>query len=188
MTIDRPLRADARRNRDALIAAARRVIERGEFFDLRFDDLADLAGVGTGTLYRHFPTREALAEAVYEEEIAALADRARHLGSTLPAHEALSAFVRDMVLHVREHEGLGRTLATLLATATEARATSSRPLEDAVAELVAAGVEEGSIRADVGPGTVMMALHCIGTTAGRPDWRAESDGLITLVLDGLRRR
>ena len=62
---DRPLRADARRNREALVATAREVFDAGGFFDLRFDDFAGLADVGTGTLYRHFPTRESLAEAVY---------------------------------------------------------------------------------------------------------------------------
>ncbi|MEV4897507.1 TetR family transcriptional regulator, partial [Nonomuraea sp. NPDC055795] len=61
MTTDKPLRADAQRNRDALIATAREVFDAGDFFDLRFDDFAQLAGVGTGTLYRHFPTRQALA-------------------------------------------------------------------------------------------------------------------------------
>ena len=76
MTDAKPLRADARRNRDTLIAKARELFADG-CFDLRFDDFAKLAGVGTGTLYRHFPTREALAEAVYREELAAICDRAR---------------------------------------------------------------------------------------------------------------
>lgn len=72
----------------------------------RLDGLADfarLAGVGAGTLYRHFPTREALAEAVYHEEVAALCDRARQLQATLPAEEALVAFLRGMVDHMHAH-------------------------------------------------------------------------------------
>jgi AcrR family transcriptional regulator len=85
MTADKPLRADARRKREALLATARELFDAGGFFDLRFDDFARLAGVGTGTLYRHFPTREALAEAVYHGEVAALCDRARQLQATLPA-------------------------------------------------------------------------------------------------------
>src|SRR6187551_402254 len=99
MTAPKPLRADARRNRDALLATAREVFDSGDFFDLRFDDFARLAGVGTGTLYRHFPTREALAEAVYHEEVATLCDRLRQLRAALPAAEALAAFLRGMVDH-----------------------------------------------------------------------------------------
>ncbi|MFD0890840.1 TetR/AcrR family transcriptional regulator, partial [Streptosporangium algeriense] len=116
MTTDKPLRADAQRNREALLAKAREVFDAGDFFDLRFDDFARLAGVGTGTLYRHFPTREALAEAVYHEEVAMLCDRARRLRATLPAEEALATFLHGMVGHMDAHQGLARTLATLMAT------------------------------------------------------------------------
>lgn len=187
MTADKPLRADAQRNRQALLAKAREVFDAGGFFDLRFDDFAQLAGVGTGTLYRHFPTREALAEAVYHEEVAALCDRARQLQATLPAAEALTTFLRDMVDHIQAHEGLARTLATLMATRSGALAEGSQALEQAVTDLMAAAVRDGAVRDDVGAGTVMMALHGIGAAHDRPDWRAEADGVITLVLDGLRR-
>lgn len=186
MAAAKPLRADARRNRAALIATAREVFDAGGF-DLRFDDFARLAGVGTGTLYRHFPTREALAAAVYREEIAALCDRARELGATLPAGEALAAFLRGMVGHLHAHQGLARTLAALMATGSGALAEGSRALEQAVNDLVAAAVRDGAVRDDVGAGAVMMALHGIGAALDRPGWQAEADGVITLVLDGLRR-
>lgn len=186
MTATKPLRADARRNRAALLAKAREVFHAGGF-DLRFDDFARLAGVGTGTLYRHFPTREALAEAVYHEEIAALGDRARRLQATLPAEEALATFLGDWVSHLHAHHGLARTLATLMATRSAALAEGSRALEQTITDLVAAAGQDGAIRDDVRAGAVLMALHGIGTAHDRPGWRAEADGLITLVLDGLRR-
>lgn len=185
MTAPKPLRADAQRKRDALLAAAREVVDAGDFFDLRFDDFARLAGVGTGTLYRHFPTREALAEAVYHGEVAALCDRARQLQATLPAAEALATFLRGMVNHIDAHKGLARTLATLMATSSGALAEGSRALEQAVTDLVTAAVRDGSVRDDVDAGAVMMALHGIGAAHDRPGWRAEADGVITLVLDGL---
>src|SRR5947209_14460828 len=116
MTADKPLRADAQRKREALLATAREVFDAGGFFDLRFADFARLAGVGTGTLYRHFPTREALAEAVYREEVAAMCAHARDLLATLPPDEALAAFLRGFVSHLHAHQGLARTLATLMAT------------------------------------------------------------------------
>jgi AcrR family transcriptional regulator len=188
MTADKPLRADAQRKRDALIATAREVFDAGGFFDLRFDDFARLAGVGTGTLYRHFPTREALAEAVYHGEVAALCARARQLQATLPAAEALATFLRDMVDHIAAHEGLARTLATLMATRSAALTEGSQALERAVTDLVAAAVRDGTVRDDVDAGAVMVALHGIGAAHDRPGWRAEADGVITLVLDGLRRQ
>ncbi|MFI0422124.1 TetR/AcrR family transcriptional regulator [Spongiactinospora sp. 9N601] len=188
MTADKPLRADAQRNRDVLIAKAREVFDAGDFFDLRFDDFARLAGVGTGTLYRHFPTREALAEAVYHGEVAALCDRARRLQGALPAAEALATFLRGMVDHIAAHAGLARTLATLMADRSGARAEGGRALEQAVTDLLAAAVRDGTVRDDVDTGAVMMALHGISAAHDRPDWRAEADDVITLVLDGLRRR
>jgi AcrR family transcriptional regulator len=186
MTAAKPLRADARRNREALLAKAREVFDAGDL-DLRFDEFARLAGVGTGTLYRHFPTREALAAAVYHEESAALCARARQLQATLPAGEALALFLRGFVGYLQAHQGLARTLATLLATNSDALAEGGRALEQAVIDLVAAAVRDGAIRDDVGAGAVMMALHGIGAARDRPDWRAEADDVITLVLDGLRR-
>ncbi|MFR9727760.1 TetR/AcrR family transcriptional regulator [Saccharopolyspora sp. MS10] len=186
MTADKPLRADARRNRDLLIAKAREVFDDGDFFDLRFDDFARLAGVGTGTLYRHFPTREALAEAVYHGEVAALCDRARQLQAALPAAEAVATFLRGVVDHIAAHEGMARTLATLMADRSGALAEGSRALERAVADLVAEAAREGAVRDDVDTGAVLMALHGIGAAHGRPGWRTEADDLITLVLDGLR--
>jgi AcrR family transcriptional regulator len=187
MTTAKPLRAHARRNREALLAKAREVADAGSFFDLRFDDFARLAGVGTGTLYRHFPTREALAEAVYHEETATLCDRARQLQATLPGEEALTTFLRGMVDHMDAHQGLARTLATLMANGPSALAEGGQALERAVTDLVDAAVKDGAVRDDVGAGAVMMALHGIGAAHDRPGWRAEADGVITLVLDGLRR-
>jgi AcrR family transcriptional regulator len=186
MTAVKPLRADARRNREALITKARELFDAGDF-DLRFDEFARLAGVGVGTLYRHFPTREALAEAVYHGEIAMLCGRARQLQATLPAQEALTTFLRDMVGHMDAHQGLARTFATLMATHSEALAEGSQTLERTVTSLVAAAVKDGDVRGDVGAGAVMLALHGIGAARNRPGWRAEADGVITLMLDGLRR-
>ena len=186
MTTAKPLRADARRNREALLAKAREVFAAGGF-DLRFDDFARLAGVGTGTLYRHFPTREALAEAVYREELAAICARARDLQATLPAQQALATFLRGLVSHLHAHRGLARTLATLMATRSGALAEGGQALGQAVTDLLAAAVQDGTIRDDIGVGAVMMALQGICTAYDHPGCQTDADGVITLVLDGLRR-
>lgn len=185
MTNPKPLRADAQRNRDALVARAREIFDAGDE-DLRFDDFARLAGVGTGTLYRHFPSREALAIAVLQQETATLCDLARELQAALPAGEALATFLRRMVEHIDAHQRLARRLAALIATAPSDLAQPGHELDDAVAALMAAAVADGAIRDDVPAGAVMMALHGINAAQDRPDWRAEADDVITLVLDGLR--
>jgi len=186
VTSAKRLRADARRNRDALLAKAREIFDAGGF-DLRFDDFARLAGVGIGTLYRHFPTREALAEAVYREEVAAMCAHARDLRAMLPPDEALAAFLRGFVSHLRAHQGLARTLATLMATRSVALTEGSEALAQAIGELLAAAAEDGTIRHDVGVGPVMMALHGISAAYDRPGGPADADGVISLVLDGLPR-
>lgn len=186
MDAAKPLRADALRNREALITKAREAFDAGNF-DLRFDDFALLAGVGTGTLYRHFPTREALVEAVYHDEIALLCGRARELQETLAAEQALEEFLRGMIDHMRDHAGLARTLATLMGSGSTAPAEGTLAMEEAVSGLIAAGVREGSLRDDIGAGSVLMAVHGIGAAYDQPDWDAAAHGVITLVLDGLRR-
>ena len=186
MTDAKPLRADARRNRDALIAKARELFASG-CFTMRFDDFAKEAGVGTGTLYRHFPTREALAEAVYREELAAIGARAYELQATLPADEALEAFLRGFVSHLDSHEGLAQTLLTLMATRTGVMAEGAQTLGQVIDDLLAAAVSAGSIRDDVGAGAVMMVLQGICAAYNHPTYRADADGVITLVLAGLRR-
>ncbi|MFZ4892890.1 TetR/AcrR family transcriptional regulator [Plantibacter sp. Mn2098] len=201
MTSRKPLRADAQRNRETLIARARELFSEGDE-SLRFDDFAQLAGVGTGTLYRHFPTREALAAAVLQEETSTLSDLARTLGETLTAGKALETFLRRFVDHIDTNQRLARRLAALVATADAATTTaiahdgdgesgsdaahSGRELEQAVAELVAAAAQEGAIRDDVPAGAIMMALHGISAAHDRRDWRSEADDVITLLLDGLR--
>ena len=187
MGTTKPLRADAQRNRDVLLATARELFADG-CFDLRFDDFARLAGVGTGTLYRHFPTRAALAEAVYREELTALCARGRELRATLPAADALAVFLRGFVSHLQSHQGLARTLAILMTARPDALADGGRDLEKVITDLLAAGVREGSIRDDVGAGAVLTVIQGICTAcAGQPGSPGDADDAVTLVLDGLRR-
>ena len=173
------LRADARRNRDAIIAAARTVFEHDE--QLRFDDFAARAGVGVGTLYRHFPTREALAAAVYQGEVAALCGQA--LDSTRPAGESLNAFLRGFVDYMVEHAALARTLVAVVDSATQAEGGSE--LERTVDDLMTRAAADGAIRDDVAPGAVMIALHGIGSATDRPEWPSESRAVADLIIRGL---
>jgi AcrR family transcriptional regulator len=180
-----PLRVDAQRNRDAIVAAARTAFATGDA-DIRFDDFATLAGVGTGTLYRHFPTREDLAAAVYLAEAGALCDLARELAAASSGSGALEDFLGAFVSYLDTHRGLARALAA--ASGSAALAEGGRELEDAVRELVDAEVAAGAIRDDVEPGAVLIAMHGIASTLDRPSWRSEADSVIALLSEGLRRR
>lgn len=174
------LRADARRNREAIVAAARVAFERND--QLRFDDFAKRAGVGVGTLYRHFPTREALAAAVYQGEVTTLCELAR--SSTRPAGEVLEAFLRGFTEYVIAHAALARTLAVLVAP--DIQAEGGGELERTVAELIARAGAEGAIRDDVLPGAVMVVLHGIGSAADRTHWVAEARAAVELLIGGLK--
>jgi AcrR family transcriptional regulator len=176
----RALRADARRNRDAIVAAARDVFDHDE--QLRFDDFAARAGVGVGTLYRHFPTREALAAAVYEGEVAALLDQARDPARS--AGENLDAFLRGFVEYVVTHAGLARTLAGVVDPAVQADGGSE--LERTVADLLTRAAGEGTVRNGVSVGAVMVVLHGIGSATDRPQWASESRAAVELLIAGLK--
>ncbi|UXN16675.1 MULTISPECIES: TetR/AcrR family transcriptional regulator [Curtobacterium] len=182
MPAEKPMRADARRNRDAIIAAARTAFERDE--QLRFDDFAGRAGVGVGTLYRHFPTRAALSAAVYRGEVDVLCRRARD--STLPPGESLDDFLRGFVEYVVDHAGLARTLAAVVDATTQAEGGGE--LERTLAELLARAAADGAIRSDVTSGTVLMLLHGIGAGIDRPGWAMEARAAADLVSRGLRAR
>ncbi len=181
MAASRSIRADAARNRDAIITAARTAFDRGEF-DRRFDDFASLAGVGTGTLYRHFPTREALAEAVYHEEVAALCERAEQLLADQPPAQALEAFLHDFIDRMAAQSGLARTLANLIRHQTDTQADGGRKLEEAVIKLVAAARQDDGLTTDTTAGAVITALHGIGSSYGRPHWQDDAENLIAILV------
>lgn len=182
MTTER-LRADARRNREAIVDAARQAFAAGDF-NLRFDDFAALAGVGTGTLYRHFPTREALAAAVFRDEAHALERRAHELGETLPPVDALETYLHEFITYLDAHQGLAYTLAGM--TGPDAVAEGGHAIEAAISELVTRAAADGTIRDDVRAGAVLIALHGITASHGQPGWNADSHGVVALVVDGLR--
>lgn len=174
----RARRSDARRNRDAIIAAAREIFDGDE--ELRFDDFAARAGVGVGTLYRHFPTREALAAAVYQRELDQLCERARD--STRPPGDALAAFLRGFAEYVVAHAALARTFAALVTpTAQEGGSTQ---MEHTLAQLMARAAADGAIR-DVTPGAVLVVLHGIGSSADRPEWARESREAVEILIRGI---
>ncbi|GIT78420.1 TetR family transcriptional regulator [Leifsonia sp. LS1] len=174
-------RADVRRNREAIIDAARLAFRRGES-DRRFDDFAALAGVGVGTLYRHFPTREALAAAIYRDEVDALGREARRLLDESPPEAALAAFLRSFVHLIGSEPALARTLATHMRDRPDVQAEGADTLGASIVALVDAAVEGGRLLNDLTPGVILAALHGISSSTGRPGWEADAERLIAALV------
>lgn len=180
-------RADAQRNRELLIEAAKAAFaDAGATVSL--DEIARRAGVGIGTLYRHFPTRDAIVEAVYRREVRQLADSATDLPASLPAGEALHRWMRLFVDYVATKKVIVSALSTIVSGAPDFYASSGVLITDAVSGLVSRAIASGDIRPDVDPGDLLRALVGFTYAAGGPDWQASALRLIDILMDGLRAR
>ncbi|WP_207933369.1 TetR/AcrR family transcriptional regulator [Actinomadura sp. GC306] len=193
----RPMRADARRNYERLVATARTAfMEHGT--DASLDDIAKRAGVGSGTLYRHFPTRDTLLHAVLHDRIE---------GLLAHADELLSEPAQDPGGEARGADAaLGRWLRTYLAGAMTPRGTSTviiqamsaewagtglgaaaAAIRDALGLLLERAQRAGSIRAEIDPGDLLRLANAIGVASERtPDPAAYADRMLALLFDGLR--
>jgi AcrR family transcriptional regulator len=179
----RPMRADARRNYERLVATAREVFaELGP--DAPLDDIARRAGVGPGTLYRHFPNREALVEAAYRGEIVDLSARAYQLLDERSPRDALVEWLREQVRFANLKRGLATTLKSVVDKDSETFAWCHATLKDAAAAVVSRAQEAGAVRADVTPTDVLRLCHGVAVaTEHAPD---DADRLLSVLLDGLR--
>ncbi|MGC5018233.1 TetR/AcrR family transcriptional regulator [Micromonospora sp. DT47] len=183
----RPLRADAARNRERLLDAAVRAFSR-QGPEVTLDAVARDAGVGIGTLYRHFPTREALVEAAYRNELAKLCDAAGELLDRLPPDEATRAWMDRFIDYLATKRGMADALRLVIASGANPYAQSRDLLVAALTRLLAAGAAAGRVRADVDPADVLAGLSGVSLAAGEPDRRDLADRLLDLLMDGLRYR
>jgi AcrR family transcriptional regulator len=183
----RPLRADAQRNRDRLLEAAARAFSQGGP-DVTLDSIAKDAGVGIGTLYRHFPTREALIDAAYRNELARLCDAAAELLETMPPDEATRTWMDRFVDYMTTKRGMSGALRAVIASGGNPFSESRDRLNTAITSLLTAGVEAGTVRADVEPGDVLAGISGVSLAAGEPAQRDQAGRLLNLLMDGLRYR
>lgn len=182
---DKPLRADARRNRDRLVEVAAAVFaERG--IDGSLEEIARRAGVGIGTLYRHFPTREHLVEVVYRREAEGLCAAAGELAARYPSDVALEEWMRRFVDYTATKRGLATSLRILFTTNSTLFSDTSGRVSQALRQLVEAAVADGTIRGDVDASDVLHALGGIYSAPDTPEWRDRSRRLVKLLMDGLR--
>jgi AcrR family transcriptional regulator len=179
------LRADARRNRDRLIeAAAPAFAEHGTKASL--EDIARQAGVGIGTLYRHFPTREHLVEVVYGREVEHLIDAADELIQREAPDVALEQWMLRFVGYIAAKRGMAESLKVLSAGNSALFARVSGAVPQAMQRLVDAAAEAGLIRKDIQSSDLLLVLFGLYSAPDSPDWRERSRRLVGLLMDGLR--
>ncbi|HEX6347067.1 TetR/AcrR family transcriptional regulator [Umezawaea sp.] len=183
----KPLRADAQRNRDRLVASAFRLfVEQG--LDATVDTIAKDAGVGMGTLYRHFPTREALIEAAYRSRLDEVCDAAAELVATVSPEEALRTWMDRFLDYISTKRGLKDALHAVISSGGNPFAHSRRRLHDALATLLAATAAAGVTKPGVNAGDVLLSLSGVSLAAGEPEQREQAGRMLDLLLDGLRPR
>ncbi|MFI0242923.1 TetR/AcrR family transcriptional regulator [Streptomyces sp. NPDC016845] len=181
----RPLRADAQRNREKILAAAVHVFTE-EGLDAHFERIAREAGVGTGTLYRNFPTREALIEAAYRNEVARLCDAVPGLLAAMSPPEALRAWTRRFIDYATAKLGMADALRAVVNLGTNPHAESHEMIQTALSSLMDANSAAGTIRPDISPTDMFAALAGIALTSAKPEQREQAERLLDLILDGLK--
>ena len=178
-------RADAVRNRERVLEAAKAVFSAGGP-DASLEAVARRAGVGIGTLYRHFPTRETLFEAVYRREVEQLGELADALKGAAAPVEALRRWLRSNVEFVATKKGMVAALALAVHGSSELYAYTFDRLTKAVGALLDRAVAAGEIRSDISPEDVLRALAGMSYMHDQPGWRESVLRLVDVFVDGLR--
>ncbi|MGW3991140.1 TetR/AcrR family transcriptional regulator [Streptomyces sp. NPDC004830] len=174
------VRSDARENRARILAAAREALS--EDGSTSMNQIAQRAGVGPGTLYRNFPTREALVLAVYQDEVTRIVGAVPDLLAQMPPLDALRTWTLDLVEAMRRKHGLGDALGPGAHQAISEQ--SYGPVIAAISELLDAGKKDASIRSDADPGDFLQLTGALWRAASTPEDRAPR--MLALILDGLR--
>ena len=176
------VRSDARENRDRLLAVARRAFK--ESGDVSMNQIARLANVGAGTLYRNFPNRDALVLAIYADEAAQLIDSVPSLLERSSPFDALRSWTIDLVEAMRRKHGLGDALNSPAHQAAYEQHWG--PVVAAITQIFDAGKRDGSIRQDAEPADFLMLTGSLWRAAGNA--HAQPERMLDLILDGLRAR
>ena len=178
-------RVDAQRNREHILEVAKDAFARlGAGTSL--DDIAKQAGVGAGTLYRHFPTRDALLEAVYRTEVEKLAAAERKLAQDLSPIEALRAWMLLFVDYIATKQIIAPALNTLVGGPSKVYEASGAQITGAIRALVERAIESGDIRRDLDPFDLLRALIGVSNVASSPDWLQSARRLVDILIMGSR--
>src|ERR1039457_1612348 len=184
-SVARKPRADAQRNRERILEVAKEAFTRSGA-NTSLDDIAKQAGVGAGTLYRHFPTRGELLEAVYRTEVEKLAAAERKFAETLPPIEALRAWMLLFVDYIAAKQIIAPALNTLVGGPSKVFEASYAQVWEAIRALVKRAMKSGDIRKDLDPIDLLRALIGVANVATSPDWQQSARRLVDILVLGSR--
>jgi AcrR family transcriptional regulator len=184
-TAHRKPRADAERNRERILEVAKDAFTRFGA-DASLDDIAKQAGVGPGTLYRHFPAREELLQAVYRSELEKLAEAEQKFAQTMPPIEALRAWLLLFVDGIATKQLIAPALNTLVGDPKKVFEASYAQVHEAIRALVKRAIRSGDIRKDLDPLDLLRALVGVANVATSPDWQQSAKRLVEILITGSR--
>lgn len=178
-------RADAQRNRERILEVAKEAFTRSGA-DVSLDDVAKQAAVGAGTLYRHFPTRDALLEAVYRSEVAKLAAAEGEFARTMPPVEALRAWMLLFVDYIAAKQIIAPALNTMVGGPSKVFQATGVQVKEAIGALVKRAVESGDLRPDIEPLDLLKALVGVSNVAMGGEWKQSARRLVEILILGSR--
>lgn len=178
-------RADAQRNRERILEVAKEAFSRSGA-NASLDEIAKQAGVGPGTLYRHFPTRDELLAAVYRTEVAKLAAAERKFAETMPPIEALRAWMLLFVDYIAAKHIIAPALNAYVGGASKLYEGSRAQIQGTIDTLVKRAIKNGDIRKDIVPFDLLRALVGVSNVASSPDWKQSARRLVDILIAGSR--
>ncbi len=181
----RRLRADAQRNRERILEVAQLVFRR-DGADASLDDIARQAGIGPGTLYRHFPTRDALIEAVYRSEVEKLTAAGQRFAATMPPLEALRTWMLVFIDHVADKTLIIPAMDTVAGGSTRLIEGARGDIHGAFLALVKRAIRSGDLRSDTEPNDFVRALVGVFYTTANPGWEASARRIVDILIEGSR--
>ena len=181
----RKTRTDAQRNRERILEVAKEAFTRSGA-NASLDDIAKEASVGAGTLYRHFPTRDALIEAVYRTEVEKLAAAEKKFSESLPPIEALRAWMLLFVDYIATKQIIGPALNSLVGGPSKLYEGSRGQIQGAINSLVKRAIKSCDIRRDMEPFDLLRALIGVSHVASGPDWQQSARRLVDILITGSR--
>jgi len=184
-SIRRKPRSDAQRNRERILEVAKEAFTR-RGTNASLDDIAKQAEVGAGTLYRHFPTRDALIEAVYRTEVEKLAAAERKFAEAMPPIEALRAWMLLFIDYIAAKQIIAPVLNTFVGGPTKLYEGSRAHIQGAIDSLVKRAIKSGDMRKDLEPFDLLRALIGVSHVASSPDWQQSAKRLVDILITGSR--
>ncbi len=178
-------RTDAQQNRERILEVAQKEFTRSGA-NASLDDIAREAGVGAGTLYRHFPTRDALIEAVYRTEVEKLAAAEKKFSETMGPIEALRAWMLLFVDYIAAKQIIAPALNTMVGGPSKLYEGSRGLIQGAIDSLVKRAIKSGDIRKDLDPFDLLRALIGVSNVASSPDWQQSARRLVDILITGSR--